>query len=287
MKSKTVKLILSVSLFLALVGLPGFALPGRAAPQADPGINKVYITNVRDGSFVVSWTTNQASDGRVEWGPTTSLGNTTSDSVSNTYTHYVQLFGLNISTTYYFQVRSGDGLKDNGGVPFQATTAPTIGTPTPGSVIQGYMYQSDGSTAVPNAIVYLQLQDADGLATLGASQWLSARTSSTGYWSYDLVNARIPGLTAFFAYTNGADKIQIIGQGGANGTKGVEPNTWTIFTPTAYPGSQNIILDSGPTAVTLVSASAAPAVRHAWLPAGGLLLAGLAASLWVLRKRRS
>lgn len=219
---------------------------------ATTGISNITITNVRDVTFVVSWTTAIASNGSVTWGSTTPPSNTVTDGVSSTTTHYVTISGLLANQTYYFQVTSGDETDNNGDAYYQVTTGPFLIPPTPAHTIRGYVYLSDGTTIVPNAIVYLQLQDFDEIGSPGSSQLISVRTDDAGRWSYTLSNTRTSDLSSSFIFTAGMDKLQIIGQGGSNGTVGIDP-TWIITVPTADPARQDVTLSQGPTAVLVSS----------------------------------
>ena len=240
--------------FLALILLSGL-LAGSvgATPEA---ISRVTISDVRDISFVVSWTTDSASNGTVTWGTTTipAPSNAVADAVASTTTHYVRITNLVPSTTYYFKVSSGTDVDDNGGAYYQVTTGPSL-LPNAGNVIWGYVYQSDGTTVVPNAIVYLQLQDTNSGGSPGVSQLVSERANSSGVWSYNLANVRTSDLAAWFIYTPGADNLRIIGQGGSQGTRGLDPAPWIILAPASSPFQQNIVLTQAPTAVTLATFS--------------------------------
>ncbi len=130
-------------------------IPLAAAPRLLV-FHPVYITDVNDNSFVVSWTTDEASAGQVDWGTAPeSLTTTTADLMTeDTTTHYVIIGGLTSGETYYFQVRSGGETDDNGGAYYSVTTGPTLGLPG-SKTVWGYAYASDGTTPLPNAIVYL------------------------------------------------------------------------------------------------------------------------------------
>ena len=52
-----------------------------AAPDQQGALHRIFITDVRDTQFVVSWTTDTPSNGQVEWGTTTALGSITADGV--------------------------------------------------------------------------------------------------------------------------------------------------------------------------------------------------------------
>ncbi len=82
----------------------------------------VTVTDFTDSSVIVRWNTTEPTTGRVEWGLTAALGNT---SVDNTVsgTHAAALNGLNECGRYSFRVISRDSfgnetILDNNGQPF-------------------------------------------------------------------------------------------------------------------------------------------------------------------------
>jgi len=245
---------LSIKFFLLVLLTLAFLFPWQtmAAPgesdQPQLVINKVYITNIRDSSFNVSWATDGLSDGSVAWGPTPSLGTTVADTIANTSTHYVEISPLNPSTQYYFQVTSG-GVTDP--TVYTVITGPTLDPNSPGRSIQGTVYEQDGVTPVPNAIVYIQVQD-NGATQNGQTQWGSVRTDATGYWNFSLNNLRQEDLLDWFFMNNGADILKLIWQGGIKGAMGESDNPITYTLPSVYPATFNMNLDGNPTAVSLV-----------------------------------
>ncbi len=243
----------AVIVFLLLILLSSL-LAGSAAAAPDT-ISRVTISDVRDVTFTVSWVTSSASNGTVTWGTNNPPfpGTSVSDGVSSTTTHYVQITGLLPTTTYYFSVSSGSDVDNNGGAYYQVTTGPTITPLSPGNTIYGYVYQSNGSTVVPNAIVYMQIQDNNGSGSPGSSQLVSARANSSGAWIYSLSNVRTSNFQAYYDFTS-ADNLRIIGQGGDQGTRGLDPSPWIIPIPATSPFQiLGFILNQPPTAVTLVS----------------------------------
>lgn len=238
------------AVFLLLV----FALPLERKVSAAPlmqTISFVNITDVRDGSFVVTWETNTASDGYVDWGTSTPPGNTAADSVASTTTHLVQLSGLNPSTTYYFQVRSGTTTDDNGGAYYSVTTGPSLSLPVGTKILYGTMYAVGGVTPVANGIVYIRLVDNDGSGSPGNSQWASARTDSSGLWSTNIASLRTNDLSAFFSFSDVSDNYQGVWQGGAQGLVGEVGAELYFPLPSSYPLQKNMTLDGNPTAIQL------------------------------------
>ena len=73
-----------------------------------PVISSVSASSIDESSAVINWTTSEAANSQVEYGPTTSYGSqTTLDSVLET-SHLVDLNGLSSGTTYYYRVISED-----------------------------------------------------------------------------------------------------------------------------------------------------------------------------------
>lgn len=234
---------ISAMVFLTICVLILLTLPSTQA-RANPSlsIGEIQVTNLRDGSFVVSWTTDTPSDGRVDWGLTTPPGNTTYDSVVDTTTHYVTVSGLSPGTTYFFQLRSGSVIDNNNGSYYQVTTGPTLSIPNPGKTLWGYVYQADGSTPVPNAIVYIQLQDSDGLGSPDHSQWASARADASGIWSFDLANLRTTDGSAYFSFSDGVDALRMAWNGGSQGHSGSPEDPIVSLIPSTYPAQIDQVL---------------------------------------------
>ncbi len=231
-------------LLIAAVTAPLQAAP--AGPDAPEAVTfyKVYVTGVWDNRFTVTWSTDTLTDGHVDWGTTTALGNTTADLLSNTRDHYVTVpYGdavLDANTTYYFRVRSGSVADENMGDFYKVTTGPATGTPSPGRIIWGYVYQAGGSVPASDAIVYLQLQDANGSGSTGASQWVATRADSAGVWSYSLNNIRTASSSGFFTFTDGVDKLHVIAR---MATQGATESTTTTPGSAAYPAQiANLVL---------------------------------------------
>ena len=264
----------ALTLFFLLLGIsPLAAAPHRLV------LNKVYITDVTGSSFVVSWTTDEATNGYVEWRELPAdPWNTANDTVSDdTTTHYVTVSGLDASTTYEFQVTSDTITDDNGGSYYSVTTGASIAS-SPGKLIWGYVYEFNGTTPVPNAVVYLQIQDVGGAGTSGNSQWVSARTGSNGVWQYSLNDVRTPSANAYYIADDGTDNLRLIVQGGALGCVGETGNLRIETVPSSYPAQFNTTLDNTSSAVTLVkleSQSKAPFFGSSALLIGLCVVAGL------------
>jgi hypothetical protein len=276
-KSYTMRAIVAVMVVGALV--LGLAGPAQARAPRQEAIQRVYVSNVRNTGFVVSWTTTTPSNGIVEYGTTTALGSSRTDAVTNTTTHYVSIPG-SASRTYYFRVRSGTLVDDNGGSLYTVTTGPTLAAYTPGAMVYGNLFVQGGSTPVANAIIYLQLQDVDGQGSPGVSQWITVRTDASGGWGYTLGGARTQNAQSYFSFTPGVDNLRIVWQGGAAGCIGEVGAPYLMAIPDVDT-SVNMNLDAAPTAVVVQSFWARAAGQPlAWLALGAALLALLGLLAW-------
>jgi hypothetical protein len=234
--------------------------PSHAAPIQQGVIHRINTNNVRDTSFVVSWTTDMASTGSVNFGPSSALGFVADDATNPapTTTHYVVLSGLSPDTTYYFDVASGSLIEDNGGLHYTVRTGPAL-SGAPGTTIYGRVFQPDGISPLDNAIVYLWVRRA-GLD----SQQASARTTAGGWWSYNLDNLRTADYQTKFNPTAG-ETIRVRAQGGSYGTR-----DFTASVPADSDSISDAILDGIPNAVRMTRLAA-----HSSGAGGGLLFLGV------------
>ncbi|MFA6003656.1 MAG: fibronectin type III domain-containing protein, partial [Elusimicrobiota bacterium] len=86
-----------------------FSFTTTAAPDlAAPVISAVSAASVSSGSVVISWTTNEAADTQVEFGPTTAYGQSSALNASMLTSHGAGLSGLSASTWYHYRVKSRD-----------------------------------------------------------------------------------------------------------------------------------------------------------------------------------
>lgn len=147
---------------------------------------KVRITNISDNKFSVSWTTESAVPGSVEYGVVgeklTSVAKDERDATGQGkyITHHVTLEGLQPSTQYAFRILSGPTPTrfDNNGSPYTSTTGPVIGA-TPAS--QNFYGNVEHPSKQPagGAIVYLTLPGGSTASTLVKESGNYAFTLST------------------------------------------------------------------------------------------------------------
>jgi len=87
-----------------------FAAPDTTAP-AISGVGAAGITSV---SAAISWTTDEASDSRVEYGTSVSYGSTTAVNTAMVTSHSQSISGLTSSTLYHYRVVSHDAAGNQG-----------------------------------------------------------------------------------------------------------------------------------------------------------------------------
>ncbi|HBB67726.1 MAG TPA: hypothetical protein DCZ93_10610, partial [Elusimicrobia bacterium] len=73
-----------------------------------PVISGVAGSNISNSAAIIAWTTNEASDSQVEYGPTTAYGNSTALNSAMVTAHSAGLSGLAASTLYHYRVKSRD-----------------------------------------------------------------------------------------------------------------------------------------------------------------------------------
>ena len=221
----------------------GLAEVLRADGKVKAAIAEVKVTNVRDTSFTVSWSTNVMATGWVNYG-TSSANTSTGLSTSLNQTayddcganaigknHHVTIHGLSPQTTYYFEVVSGATVDDHEDSYYQAITGPTLELPASDS-IYGRVFEEDGLTPAEGVIVYVILRDADGVGDPGEAGVMSALVDSEGWWHANLGNARLADGSNVFAYSAAGDVVTLAAQ-----SAGVGLVTQTIDTGDLRPAA--------------------------------------------------
>jgi carbonic anhydrase len=177
-----------------------------------PVISGVQDVNIRTTSFTVVWSTDEPADSVVNYGNTTALGLTESDTSLRT-SHSVVLTGLDTGTTHYFEVRSMDGsynvaIDDNSGLYFQSTTLVPEFTPP---VISGV--RAINLTMTTARIVWTTDEPADSVVNYGSSTALGlTRSDGDLVISHSvLLTGLTPGTMYYFEVqsTDGSDNTAI------------------------------------------------------------------------------
>ena len=176
-------------------------------------VRNLRVSNLRDRSVTLSWTTDSPTTGYVRYGENRELGQVAYDGRGaqlSAETHFVVLTNLKPETSYYFKVVSGvEGDRDT----LQTiTTMSTLESVPQSDTVYGQVYMADGITPATGALVYLTLQDADGTGDTGKVTLLSALVDENGYWHANLGNARLAD-GRLFDYSVSGDELLIKVQG--------------------------------------------------------------------------
>ncbi|MGB0385397.1 MAG: choice-of-anchor B family protein [Ardenticatenaceae bacterium] len=279
----------------ALAALSFGQPPEESLPEVGAAmpIRDLVVSNLRDTSLTLSWTTEEATTGYVRIGegnPSTSSGHRREGlplqealaldirgANSSSRTHAVLLDDLAPETTYQLEVISGaDGTET---AQISVTTGPTLESVPSSDTIYGKIFEeADGVTPATGALVQLTIIDGDGAGSDSQAMPLVAIVDAEGDWHANLGNARTAALDAYFDYSPQGDQLLIEAQG-ADGRTATE----TVEIPDNGQTRDIIMTASTPTAVEIATYDAAPA-RTPW-PAGVLLVPFLlAAAGWSRRK---
>jgi len=225
-------LILTAGLTIGLVAAPGSA-----------AIEDHQVTNVGDKQFTVTWISDAAEVGQVNWGTVPGTLDQTDDddrgAATSDDTHHVTIQGLAANTTYYYEIVSGGVTYDNGGAPYEITTGPGLAFVMP-DMVTGKAYLMDGTTPAEGAIVYGQIGTA-------SSQWLSALVDASGTWGLNIAPIREADLLTYYTYGD-SSPLRLEGLGGVEGSdtilttigvaKATPPDL--VLTPNQPPTVENV-----------------------------------------------
>src|SRR6185312_5799104 len=92
--------------YFASAGVTNGPLTALAAGVDGP--NGVYAYGVSGTAATIAWTTNEAADSQVEYGPTTAYGSSTTLDTSLVTGHSQALSGLSPGTLHHYRVKSRD-----------------------------------------------------------------------------------------------------------------------------------------------------------------------------------
>ena len=215
----------SVRICIAAIAITALAACFSATASGSPTVVRpaasstrdVRITDVRDSSFVVSWVSESAEVGTVQWGAASGgLSNTSTDvrgaTVSSTV-HFVRITGLVSATAYAFDVVTGRSTDDLGGAHFKATTGVPQNPGQPDS-IYGTVVDQAGAP-VRDVLVYLTVRNSNG-STSGQMATI-INPNDKGYWISSLDNARASNGQGGFSVSPDS-QLEILVEGGSLGS---------------------------------------------------------------------
>ena len=221
MKKKEITLPTVLGLFLAIAGLvSGLWLLGGQLRQVttadvDEAPDEVKVVNASDNSFTVTWVTQKATSGFLQYGELPgSMDLVISDerdqqkgAIGNYFTHFVTIKDLASEKEYSFRIGSGKRTYDLSGEPYTVTTGKKLETAPAADVAYGQVL-TESQEAAEGAIVYLAMADVSLQAAL---------VKSTGAWVIPLSTARNTLLSEFAAYDMELEEIEIVVDGGPMG----------------------------------------------------------------------
>lgn len=219
MKRREITIPTLLGLFIAIGGIfsavwltggPARFLVG-ASPESVP--QSVKITNVSDTSSSISWITDKAVSGFIEYtedrsGSTKMTASDDRDqekgNVGLYQTHHVTLKGLTPSATYKIVVGSATGKFPQSNI----STGPTISISPTADVAFGQVVTTSGDVA-EGAIVYLQAPGGMEQSTL---------VKSSGNWIIPIAISRTSDLSSFVVYDKKSTPVTISVQAAILGT---------------------------------------------------------------------
>jgi len=164
----------------------------------------VKISNITDTSFVVSWITDQATDGFVKYGTSSSSINQTAlDQIQKNTVHYVRVNRLDPDKEYFFTINSNGQDYDSNGIPWNAKTGITIGVPESTIIISGKVENELGFPA-SNSLVFANLPG-------GTTQ--STATGQEGGWIITLSLSRSVTLNSYATFDSKNTTVELLVQG--------------------------------------------------------------------------
>lgn len=183
----------------------GAIFVGKAAPSNVP--QNIRITNVSSSSFTVSYLTDAAVFGSLNYGKSIALGQVSLDErdkqVAPHNIHSFTVKNLSPSTKYYFSIISGEETFLNSGLPYEVQTGSQINKDK--SKIGFVVGKIVSASGVPpkESIVYL---------STGGAQPVSAIAKPDGSYSISLEDLRTENLSSFFEISgNTVFKMLILG----------------------------------------------------------------------------
>jgi len=180
-----------------------------AAAMATAETNNLQTSNTTSSSATISWVSSDSVDGSVNYGLTTALGDSVVDAST---THLAEITGLESSTLYYFELRTGTEVDNNGGAYYTFTTTdPGLGTPC---TVYGNVLASDSISPVERAILTASVNGTVGQPSLP----LSMLTDASGNWFLNLGNLKDGVIDGIYAYSTGDTVFIAAIDGSSEGT---------------------------------------------------------------------
>jgi carbohydrate binding protein with CBM6 domain/glucose/sorbosone dehydrogenase/purple acid phosphatase-like protein len=163
-----------------------------------PTISTVTASGITAGAATITWTTDEAADSQLEYGPTTAYGSSTPLVPTLVTTHSQALSGLTAGTLYHYRVKSKDAVGNLAVSPDQTfrtfaapgTQSPFKGAPFPApGLIEAENFDLGGEgVAYHDAVagnaggLYRPREDVDIIAGAGNATGYVVNNIQTGEW---------------------------------------------------------------------------------------------------------
>src|SRR5215217_4625908 len=198
-----------------------------------PAISTLKAEPGADGSATISWTTDEPSDSRVEYGTSASSLDQSASDATRTTSHSLKLTGLQADTTYYYRVSSTDADNNTATSPPSGQAPASFQSPPPGFTdttvadfsagsvgTNSYVSQTADGEVILNPTVGAEFSGAGLPAGWTSTPWSAGGTSTVSNGSLSVDGARAgtdalygPGRSLEFAATFGASGFQHVGLG--------------------------------------------------------------------------
>ncbi len=150
-----------------------------------PTITSVTVSDIKNTSAKITWTTDELSNSRVDFGTSISYGSQATDATYTT-SHSVYMTGLTSNTTYYARAKSTDpsgnlGTNDNSGAGYSFTTVggPVITNVTVSDVSDsGATIFWNTSVSSDSYVDYSIASDLSNYAEAGSADLVTGATST-------------------------------------------------------------------------------------------------------------
>ncbi len=198
---------------LAVAGCAGLtaSAPGGGPPPLT--LSNPSTSGITASGAVVAWTTNVPGDSQVEYGTTTSYGQSTAVNATMVTSHSVALSGLSASTAYHYRVKSKDaaGNLATGG-DFTFTTTAVADTTPP--VITGV--SAGAITASGATVTWTTNEPADSQVEYGTttSYGQSTAVNATMVTSHSVALSGLSASTAYHYRVKSKDAAGNLATGG-------------------------------------------------------------------------
>ncbi len=184
----------------------GIIFKSRASVTEQP--QNVRVTNITDNSFSVSYNTEDAVIGSVNYGKDSSLGQSGLDdrdqqtgTLATHKIHSITVRNLTAQTKYYFSITSGKDNYINGDQLFEITTGTKLsGSPPEQDPLSGKLLLSDGNPP-QEAIIYITADD---------SQVISALAKTDGTYILPLNSLRTSDLSSYYSFSVNANLKMLV-----------------------------------------------------------------------------